>query len=149
MAYQCKVVRNLRGVVQRTAPIKSVGIFGRAKYVDNRVLQALTSSTQAQTEGENDKPIKFSDSKAGQWKARYTCYGEYVDKRPRAQQYAIVFSLAAFLIYFCILREENDLDEFLRETETKVPEQLKEAIKNKAANPKTQTYSQMYRTKAS
>nr|XP_015904101.1 uncharacterized protein LOC107436796 [Parasteatoda tepidariorum] len=74
-----------------------------------------------------DEPIKFSTSKAGQWKARYTSAGEDYDDTPRIQGLVIVVSLAAFMIHFCILREENDLDDFLRYAESNVPLALQEA----------------------
>ena len=35
------------------------------------------------------------------------------DQPPPSQAYVVIVSVAAFLIYFCILREENDLDEYL------------------------------------
>lgn len=34
--------------------------------------------------------------------------------RPKYSPWIVHFSLASFLIYFCILREENDVDELLK-----------------------------------
>lgn len=140
MAHRGKIFKSVTRVVQRTSLIPSSNILIKGNY--NRVLQTLSASTEIGTE--NGKPIKFSDSQAGKWKARYTYYGENVDKVPGAQQYAVVFSLSAFLIYFCILREENDLDDFLRTAETKVPDQLKKAVENATSNSKTQNYPEKY-----
>lgn len=37
----------------------------------------------------------------------------YEYEEPWYQVYSVVFSMTAFLIYFCILREENDIDSML------------------------------------
>ncbi|XP_054720407.1 uncharacterized protein LOC129230046 [Uloborus diversus] len=76
---------------------------------------------------QSSEPIKFSTSKAAAWKATYSTSGEDYFKAPRIQSPVVVFSLTAFMIYFCVLREENDLDDWLRELETTVPIQVEEA----------------------
>ena len=43
--------------------------------------------------------------------ARYNFEEEEEDTRPPSQRYFVLASWAAFMIYFCILREENDIDE--------------------------------------
>ncbi|KAG8194685.1 hypothetical protein JTE90_028000 [Oedothorax gibbosus] len=75
---------------------------------------------------ETDEPIKFSTSKAGEWQARYTSQGKDHFKYPKSQSTIIVFSLTCFMVYFCMLREENDLDDWLRNIETEVPLKLEE-----------------------
>lgn len=35
------------------------------------------------------------------------------DESPWFQPYVVIGSIAIFLLYFCVLREENDLDELL------------------------------------
>ncbi|XP_076292988.1 uncharacterized protein LOC143215093 [Lasioglossum baleicum] len=57
-------------------------------------------------EDELNKPIKYSTSKAATWPAN----GLTFDK-PQYQGIIISISLAIFLGYFLILREENDIDE--------------------------------------
>ncbi|EFN84830.1 hypothetical protein EAI_10288 [Harpegnathos saltator] len=37
----------------------------------------------------------------------------YEDKEPRYQSVLVTLSLIAFLVYFCILREENDIDDLI------------------------------------
>ncbi|GFU24692.1 uncharacterized protein NPIL_88581 [Nephila pilipes] len=74
-----------------------------------------------------DEPIKFSTSEAGQWKAKYTTSGKDYFEQPRIQPFAVVMSLTAFMVYFCILREENDLDDWLRNLENELPLHLEEA----------------------
>ncbi|KAG7210431.1 hypothetical protein KM043_011963 [Ampulex compressa] len=60
-----------------------------------------------------DKPIVYSKSLAATWKAAHT-------RKPQSDMpwygaFVISFSTAVFLIYFCILREENDIDEMLKQ----------------------------------
>lgn len=64
-----------------------------------------------------DKPFKFSTSRAATWKPRDS-YGshESEDKMPWYQTYVVVASVSAFLLYFCVLREENEADENLKKT---------------------------------
>lgn len=57
-------------------------------------------------------PVVYTKSKASKLKAADSFrYGN--DAYPPSQYYFVTFSAAAFLIYFCILREENDIDEKL------------------------------------
>ncbi|CAN8030877.1 unnamed protein product [Ixodes persulcatus] len=64
-------------------------------------------------EHEEDKPVVYSTSKAAQWKAQHSFRPMMDHDPPALQRYSVILSTAAFLIYFCILREENDLDEIL------------------------------------
>lgn len=63
----------------------------------------------------SDEPVKFTTSKASQWKASYTRSGEEKEKDESAwfQPYVVSLSLIVFMVYFFILRDENDLDEML------------------------------------
>lgn len=56
-----------------------------------------------------DQPIKYSSSKAATMRIN-EYRNPYEDKNPWYQEYSILVSTAVFLIYFCILREENDID---------------------------------------
>lgn len=59
-------------------------------------------------------PVKFSESPASGWKASYSRQG--VNKEDIAawfQPYVILGSISAFLLYFCVLREESDIDDML------------------------------------
>lgn len=58
---------------------------------------------------ENNEPMKFLGSKAASWEARRSRSGG-ADEGVSFQPYVISLSLAVFLVYFCILREENDID---------------------------------------
>ncbi|XP_072762935.1 uncharacterized protein [Anoplolepis gracilipes] len=56
-----------------------------------------------------DQPIKYSSTKAATM--RVNEYRDpYGDSMPWYQPFSVAASLAVFLVYFCILREENDID---------------------------------------
>lgn len=56
-----------------------------------------------------EQPIKYSSSRAAAM--RINEYRDpYGDTVPWYQPYSVLTSIAIFLIYFCILREENDID---------------------------------------
>lgn len=59
-----------------------------------------------------DEPIKFSQSAAKSYKASESRSG-VSEPRLWYEQYVILGSLTIFLIYFCVLREENDIDKEL------------------------------------
>ncbi|XP_012343818.1 uncharacterized protein LOC100866419 isoform X2 [Apis florea] len=55
---------------------------------------------------ERAKPIKYSTSKASKFLS-----GDISKNFPPYQDTVIVTCLAIFLLYFCVLREENDIDD--------------------------------------
>lgn len=57
-----------------------------------------------------DEPIKYSGSEAREWKS-YKTFTAPMRDRPWYQPYSVLISVTIFLVYFCILREENDIDE--------------------------------------
>uniref|UniRef100_A0A182PGB6 Uncharacterized protein n=1 Tax=Anopheles epiroticus TaxID=199890 RepID=A0A182PGB6_9DIPT len=61
----------------------------------------------------NNEPIKYFGSQASRWTAQRSREGPKGQDIPWFQPYVVNFSVAVFLIYFCILREENDIDEGL------------------------------------
>ncbi|XP_055379796.1 uncharacterized protein LOC129610966 [Condylostylus longicornis] len=91
----------------------------------NRFARSITSSkicasapptklptSNAKKSEESDQPIQFLGSKAASWHAKDTRSG-HVDEMLWYQPYVVIASVAVFLIYFCILREENDIDKKL------------------------------------
>jgi len=70
----------------------------------------ISSSSQDYVE-DRDKPIKFSTSNANKHRA----YDTFCTKSnaPWYQIYIVTFSAFVFLLYFGVLREENDMDEYL------------------------------------
>ncbi|XP_055952498.1 uncharacterized protein LOC129988319 [Argiope bruennichi] len=102
-------------------------LFRRNSFVQNVIRSERRSLKTVPESGLKDEPIKFTTSEAGQWKAAYTARGKDYYSTPRVQPIVIVTSLTAFMIYFCILREENDLDDWLRGLEKEMPYKLEEA----------------------
>jgi CCSMST1 family len=74
-------------------------------------IRQMASKNPTDTELSND-PIKFFGSQASQWQARSNRTGT-PDGTLWYQPLVVVASVSAFLIYFCILREENDIDQEL------------------------------------
>lgn len=70
----------------------------------------MASDTKPQTPDLN-RPIKFVGSQAHAFQSKLgrSGAGSFEDA-PWYQMYSVVFSTAIFLIYFCILREESDVD---------------------------------------
>lgn len=64
---------------------------------------------------ENDVPIKYSTSKAARHKASVSRHGPF-SNRLQYEPEIIAASVVVFLIYFTMIREENDIDEELGKT---------------------------------
>lgn len=62
---------------------------------------------------DSDQPVTYSTSKAAAWKAEQSFRSPNYDKVPDAQRWSVLASLTAFLLYFLVLREENDFDQYL------------------------------------
>ncbi|KAL0100943.1 hypothetical protein PUN28_019375 [Cardiocondyla obscurior] len=71
---------------------------------------SMANSKNQSTEMEaDDEPIKYSTSKAASMRIdEYR--NPHQDRYPWYQEIIISLSLGVFLLYFCILREENDID---------------------------------------
>lgn len=77
----------------------------------------------------DDGPIKYSTSKASSYRAFEIYFKANPNKPSQFEQYCsaliYAFSTSSFLLYFGVLREENDIDEMLSETALfKVDEKL-------------------------
>lgn len=85
------------------------------------MIQRLSFSTTARVSKEvtkeavKDEPIKYFGSKAAAWKAKDTRSGK-AEEMLWYQPYVVSGSVAAFLLYFCAIREENDIDKKLEGT---------------------------------
>lgn len=80
-----------------------------------RSLSARSKSSDNEN-GKSDAPVKFMESKAQTWRARESRSGYSAQDEPWYQMYVILASLSVFMIYFFILREENDIDQRLGST---------------------------------
>jgi len=77
--------------------------------VQKDIYPEAASSSSSSGDDLADKPIKFSTSEANKRRSYDTFVNE--SNAPWYQIHCIMGSLAVFLIYFCVLREENDVDE--------------------------------------
>lgn len=60
-----------------------------------------------------DEPIPYTKSMANTWQAKSSRIGAEEKERLWFEPYVILGSVSVFLIYFCVLREESDIDQEL------------------------------------
>ena len=84
---------------------------GRSLTTSGRVLrkEPIKQTGMKDTFESMDKPIKYSKSKAADWKS-VDSFSPPVREAPWHEPWIVIASVTTFLVYFCILREENDLD---------------------------------------
>lgn len=63
-----------------------------------------------------NEPVKFTTSAAAKPGVIRPIKRHDIDNTPWYQPYVVTGSIAVFLIYFCILREENDIDQEFNKT---------------------------------
>lgn len=73
-------------------------------------LQRLHSNQGGDKVIDPDEPMKFFGSEAATWKAEQTRSGQNSKDTLWYQPYVIMGSLLVFMVYFCVLREESDVD---------------------------------------
>uniref|UniRef100_A0A1Q3FF17 Putative conserved plasma membrane protein n=1 Tax=Culex tarsalis TaxID=7177 RepID=A0A1Q3FF17_CULTA len=74
------------------------------------------SSPASEPKPVNDKPLQYFNSPASRWRAEHTRSGQDNQDMPWYQPYVVIASMAVFLLYFCVLREENDIDRSLEKS---------------------------------
>ena len=109
----------------------SIFIF-RLRFCKSSQLTAIRYQTN-DSANIKEPPVKYSTSKAGSWQTVDT-FSPPPKDMPWYQPYSVILSIVAFLVYFGILREENDIDQELSKTlYERMPgleeHQLKESIK--------------------
>lgn len=57
-----------------------------------------------------NKPLQYTTSPAHNWKAAHSRTGSAEDTRPWYEPHCVSVSLIIFMVYFFIIREENDID---------------------------------------
>ncbi|XP_046394353.1 uncharacterized protein LOC124162053 [Ischnura elegans] len=72
------------------------------------VRRTLSNDTNP-SKAASDSPVKFSASKAASWNARKS-RGDIQRDAPWFEPYVVISSITVFMLYFCVFREENDLD---------------------------------------
>uniref|UniRef100_A0A131YPN2 Uncharacterized protein n=1 Tax=Rhipicephalus appendiculatus TaxID=34631 RepID=A0A131YPN2_RHIAP len=88
-------------------------------------LPALQRRAAGGKADEDDKPYTYTTSNAAKWKAAQS-FRTPETNAPPAQRWSVLASISAFLIYFCVLREENDLDQHLARPITETVPELKQ-----------------------
>ncbi|XP_032683295.1 uncharacterized protein LOC116849834 [Odontomachus brunneus] len=103
----------LRNIVRNIVPRNKSILFKRYNVpqavLNVRHKQNMTTEIDDDLEG--TRPVVYSKSKAA-----HMAVDEYrIPQRdmPSYQPAAVMISLIVFLVYFCILREENDIDEMM------------------------------------
>ncbi|CAF0778242.1 unnamed protein product [Brachionus calyciflorus] len=71
----------------------------------------------------SDEPIKYSTSKAKTWDSIDSFMSKTARTTPKSQPIIVSLSVLAFLLYFILIREENELDK-------KVSRPLEESVPN-------------------
>lgn len=80
--------------------------------------EVTTASSPKKALALDDQPVVFTQSPAyREWKAAYLI--ELPDHRPPIQRPVCFASIVIFMLYFFIIREENDLDELIYQPLTK------------------------------
>lgn len=82
--------------------------------VEELIKTPLSRPTKSKEEIENEAYVKYSKSKASNFKTSES-YRDFEAGGPPSQWYFVTYSTMIFLLYFCVLREENDMDENLYE----------------------------------
>merc|ERR1711872_334388 len=75
-------------------------------------VRKYASKKDAEAE-ESNEPIKFSTSRAAKWSAEDFYRPAKKDETPWIQAPIVSLSIAVFLIYFCVFREESGVDKKL------------------------------------
>jgi len=88
--------------------------FHRLSAVHKEAYPEERSASSSSEDDFTDKPIKFSTSGANQHRAYDTFFRQ--SNAPWYQGHIVVGSVVVFLLYFCVFREENDIDERLGQT---------------------------------
>ena len=95
-------------------------ICGSSKCLSLKRLISFNFGAEKSKNAEEEKPkeVEFTKSPAYVgWKSTYNFFTDpddiFTRNRPKSQRKVIIASLTAFLVYFCMLREENDIDEIL------------------------------------
>ena len=88
------------------------------------------NKAQQQPKRDPDEPVRFSTSNAAKWDAMDTFLLPKIRQMPKSQPFFVIVSSAVFLIYFLVLREENQLDQtMMRPLEDVVPHLKEKTLK--------------------
>ncbi|XP_015369294.1 PREDICTED: uncharacterized protein LOC107165529 [Diuraphis noxia] len=80
------------------------------KTQSSSIVTRNASNKNSNFDAELDKPVKYTTSPAHNWKAQYSRIGSKAEFGPWYEAHVVSASLIIFMVYFFIIREENDLD---------------------------------------
>merc|ERR1711990_452474 len=128
---QLNLVRNLRnGLLSKVFPpaVYRLQPFSRS-YEILKKHKLSQKSRDDEMDFDPDAPLKFRGSGAETYRSHQTFTTPNAKNGPVSQAVIVPGALMVFLAYFCILREENDIDEQLgRPMVDSVPEEHKEEV---------------------
>lgn len=92
--------------------IQNISTKGKHQNVLASRNLSTPSSPPTSTEQKNkNEPVKFFGSGAAAWQAKQGRTGTYNPETvPPIQMWSVLASVSIFLLYFCVFREENDID---------------------------------------
>jgi len=105
---------------------KNIRILQASDAIVSRMIHTSTvtrKDTSSEDSGDLRQPLQYSGSKASQYDSIET-FAPKRKARPKWEHTSVLISTVSFLIYWGVLREENDWDEMLYDTErmyTQVP----------------------------
>ncbi|KAL7020607.1 hypothetical protein ACKWTF_011585 [Chironomus riparius] len=106
----------MNSLIKSTLKIRTATNVFRILAAQNRNFTISQASfKQAEVESKNpEAPLKFFGSGAQTFKTKSSRVGSFdPDEIPWFQPYLVIGSVAIFMLYFCVLREENDVDAHL------------------------------------
>lgn len=111
-------LRYVASLARSIAIIKSLKSFRAMNFkafsisaASRRLSTVKESAAPQRDQRDINAPIKYVGSTAAAWTSKEGRSGTIPKSdTPWFQPYAVVGSVAVFLIYFCVLREENDVD---------------------------------------
>lgn len=85
-------------------------VFSEKITQSSSIVTRNASNRNSDIDAELNKPVKYTTSPAYDWKAQHSRIGSKAEFGPWYEPHIVSASLILFMIYFFILREENDID---------------------------------------
>lgn len=85
-------------------------VFSEKITQSSSIVTRNASNRNSDIDAELNKPVKYTTSPAYDWKAQHSRIGSKAEFGPWYEPHVVSASLILFMIYFFILREENDID---------------------------------------
>lgn len=86
--------------------------LNRSKFISPNLFRFYAKSND-DIDAELSKPVKYTASPAYEWRASNSRIGSKAEFGPWYEPHVVTISIVVFMVYFFVLREENDLDALL------------------------------------